>query len=112
MVHLIHAADGMFPSDMATGDGESVEEERRLFYVALTRAREHLHIYAPLRYHHAGPFGRGDAHSYGQRTRFLPPEVDGLLQRRPVRASRADVALPAPAVALPLAVDEALRGLW
>ena len=112
VVHLIHAADGMFPSDMATGDGESVEEERRLFYVALTRAREHLHIYAPLRYHHAGPFGRGDAHSYGQRTRFLPPEVDGLLQRRPVRASRADVALPAPAVALPLAVDEALRGLW
>jgi DNA helicase-2/ATP-dependent DNA helicase PcrA len=112
VVHLIHAADGMFPSDMATGDRESLEEERRLFYVALTRAREHLHIYAPLRYHHGGPFGRGDAHSYGQRTRFLPPEVDGLLQRRPVRASRADVALPAPAVALPAAVDEALRGLW
>jgi DNA helicase-2/ATP-dependent DNA helicase PcrA len=89
-----------------------LEEERRLFYVALTRARENLYIYAPLRYHHSGPFARGDAHSYGQRTRFLPPELDGLLQHRPVRASRADTALPSPAVTLPAAVDEALRGLW
>jgi DNA helicase-2/ATP-dependent DNA helicase PcrA len=112
IVHLIHAADGMFPSDMATTDREGIEEERRLFYVALTRAREHLYIYAPLRYHHSGPFGRGDSHNYGQRSRFLPPEVDGLLQHRPVRAVRADTALPAPAVALPSAVDDALRGLW
>jgi DNA helicase-2/ATP-dependent DNA helicase PcrA len=112
VVHLIHAADGMFPSDLATGDREGLEEERRLFYVALTRAQEHLHIYAPLRYHRSGPFGRGDAHCYGQRTRFLPPEVDGLLQCRPVRASRADTAIPAPDIALPTAVDEALDGLW
>jgi DNA helicase-2/ATP-dependent DNA helicase PcrA len=112
VVHLIHAADGMFPSDMALTDREGIEEERRLFYVALTRAREHLYIYAPLRYHHAGPFGRGDAHSYGQRTRFLPPDVDALLQHRPVRTIRADTALPAPAVTLPSAVDDVLRGLW
>jgi DNA helicase-2/ATP-dependent DNA helicase PcrA len=112
VVHVIHAADGMFPSDMATGDRESIEEERRLFYVALTRAQEHLHLYAPLRYHHGGPFGRGDRHSYGQRTRFLPPSVDGLLEHRAVRASPADEAIPVPAVALPSAVDDALRGLW
>jgi DNA helicase-2/ATP-dependent DNA helicase PcrA len=112
VVHLIHAADGMFPSDLATGDRESIEEERRLFYVALTRAQEHLHIYAPLRYHHHGPFGRGDAHSYGPRTRFLPARVDDLLEHRAVRSSRTDTVLPAPAVALPAAVDEVLRGLW
>ena len=57
VVHLIHAADGAFPSDMATGTAEGVDEERRLFYVALTRARSHLHIYAPLRYHHGDPGG-------------------------------------------------------
>lgn len=112
VVHLIHAADGMFPSDMSTGSREEIEEERRLFYVAVTRAREHLHIYAPLRYHHGGPWGKGDAHSYGQRTRFLPPSVDGLLDHRAVRGRHDDVALPALSAALPSAVDEALRGLW
>ena len=111
-MHIIHAADGMFPSDMATGSREEIEEERRLFYVAITRAREHLHIYAPLRYHHSGAFGRGDKHSYAQRSRFLPPEVDPLLEHRPVRARDDDLALPALSVALPAAVDESLRGLW
>jgi DNA helicase-2/ATP-dependent DNA helicase PcrA len=112
VVHIIHAADGMFPSDMATGTREEIEEERRLFYVAITRAKEHLHIYAPLRYHHSGAFGRGDKHSYAQRSRFLPPEVDPLLEHRAVRARAEDVALPALSVALPAAVDESLRGLW
>ena len=112
VVHMIHAADGMFPSDMATGTREDIEEERRLFYVAITRAREHLHIYAPLRYHHSGAFGRGDKHSYAQRSRFLPPEVDPLLEHRPVRARSDDRVLPALSVALPAAVDESLRGLW
>ena len=112
VVHIIHAADGMFPSDMATGNREEIEEERRLFYVAITRAREHLHIYAPLRYHHSGAFSRGDKHSYAQRSRFLPPEVDPLLEHRPVRARDDDLALPALSVALPTAVDESLRGLW
>ena len=112
VVHIIHAADGMFPSDMATGSREEIEEERRLFYVAVTRAREHLHIYAPLRYHHSGAFGRGDKHSYAQRSRFLPPEVDPLLEHRPVRARDDDLALPGLSVALPAAVDESLRGLW
>ncbi len=73
VVHLIHAADGAFPSDLATGSAEEVDEERRLFYVALTRAKHHLHIYAPLRYHHGDPAGWTDRHSYAQRTRFLPP---------------------------------------
>jgi DNA helicase-2/ATP-dependent DNA helicase PcrA len=112
VVHLIHAADGLFPSDMSTGSREEVEEERRLFYVALTRAQEHLHIYAPLRYHHSGAFGRGDKHSFAQRTRFLPLAVDHLIDHRPVRTRERDLPLPACAVALPSAVDEGLRALW
>jgi DNA helicase-2/ATP-dependent DNA helicase PcrA len=118
-VHLIHAADGVFPSDMATGDTDSIEEERRLFYVALTRARTNLHIYAPLRYHHGRAFSSGDAHSYAQRTRFLPSELDSLLDIRAVRSRGQDEG---PAVAgLPgalspqrmnLAVGRALGGLW
>nr|MDQ2754270.1 ATP-binding domain-containing protein [Actinomycetota bacterium] len=116
VVHLIHAADGMFPSDMATGDANGIDEERRLFYVALTRARDHLHIYAPLRYHHSSPAGWADRHSYAQRTRFLPPRVDHLLDHRAVRgplgASLATVADTSGGAPLGHRVDEMLDGLW
>ncbi|HEX2809833.1 MAG TPA: 3'-5' exonuclease [Kineosporiaceae bacterium] len=59
----------MSPSTQA-----GLEEERRLFYVALTRARKQLTIYVPLRYHHR-PRGRDGLHSYAQPSRFLCPSV-------------------------------------
>ncbi|MFN8232430.1 MAG: 3'-5' exonuclease [Actinomycetota bacterium] len=74
VVHVIHAADGMIPSDMATGDDDEIEEERRLLYVALTRARDALHVYHPLRYYRR-PRGLEDPHAYAQRSRFLSDEV-------------------------------------
>jgi DNA helicase-2/ATP-dependent DNA helicase PcrA len=111
-VHLIRASDGSFPSDMATGSRREIEEERRLFYVALTRAKEHLHIYTPLRYHLGGQAHRGDRHSYGQRTRFLPPDLDELMDHRAVRSEPADVAISLPAIQLHDAVAESLDALW
>src|SRR5581483_7021182 len=69
VVHVIHAADGMIPSDMSTGDDDEIEEERRLFYVALTRARDHLYVYFPLRFYRR-PRGRDDNHHFAQITRF------------------------------------------
>jgi len=72
-VHVIHAADGNFPSDMSTGTPEGIEEERRLFYVAMTRARRHLAVYVPLRYHRVPR--RGDDHSWAQPSRFLSEVV-------------------------------------
>jgi DNA helicase-2/ATP-dependent DNA helicase PcrA len=72
VVHVIHAADGMIPSDMATGDDE-IEEERRLLYVALTRARDAVHVYVPQRYYRR-PRGLEDPHSYAQISRFLLPD--------------------------------------
>ena len=114
-VHLLHAADGMFPSDLATGRPEEVEEERRLFYVAVTRARDHLHVYFPLRYYHRRS-GLDDAHHYAQLTRFLPdaardlfdsrhagpasPEPAARARRRPRRCGRGGQ----PGVAGPLAL--------
>jgi DNA helicase-2/ATP-dependent DNA helicase PcrA len=74
VVHVIHAADGMIPSDMATGDDDEIEEERRLLYVAMTRARDALHLYHPLRYYRR-PRGLEDPHAYAQRSRFLTDEV-------------------------------------
>ena len=70
-VYVLHAADGNIPSDMSTGSEEEIEEERRLFYVALTRAKDFLDVVFPLRYYHK-KHRTGDAHSYAQVTRFLP----------------------------------------
>jgi DNA helicase-2/ATP-dependent DNA helicase PcrA len=71
-VHVISAYDGNFPADMSAADEEEIAEERRLFYVALTRARRCLSVYVPLRYYHRA---RGDAHGYGKPSRFLTEEV-------------------------------------
>jgi DNA helicase-2/ATP-dependent DNA helicase PcrA len=78
-VHVICAYDGNFPADMSTGAEESIAEERRLFYVALTRARRRLHVYVPSRYHHR-PQGRDDAHGYGRASRFLTEAVQSLFE--------------------------------
>ncbi len=81
VVHIIHAADGMIPSDMAVADQEGVDEERRLFYVAMTRAKDALYVYFPLRYYHHR-FGHSDAHNYAQLTRYLPDSVRNLFDCR------------------------------
>ena len=80
VVHVIHAADGMIPSDMATGDDDEIEEERRLLYVALTRARDALHVIYPQRYYRR-PQGLEDPHAYSQVCRFLPDDVRRALRR-------------------------------
>jgi DNA helicase-2/ATP-dependent DNA helicase PcrA len=78
VVHVLHASDGNFPSDMATGDREGIEEERRLLYVAVTRARSVLEVNVPLRYHYKRrPLT--DAHSYAQVSRFLTAPVRALM---------------------------------
>jgi len=73
VVHVIHASDGNIPSDMATGDEEELEEERRLLYVALTRARNALTVSYPQRYYRRQK-PHDDIHMYGLVSRFLDPE--------------------------------------
>jgi DNA helicase II / ATP-dependent DNA helicase PcrA len=115
VVHVIHAADGMIPSDMATGHPDEVEEERRLFYVALTRARDMLYVYFPLRFYRR-PRGLDDAHSYAQLTRFLPPSVRAgfdLVGPDPVgRASTEPGNQRTTSAGGREAVDAYLGGLW
>ncbi len=75
-VHILALYDGNFPACMAAGNSESIDEERRLLYVAMTRARRVLHLYVPVRYYHR-PRGIDDAHGYGKPSRFLTDEVRG-----------------------------------
>ena len=78
-MHVIAAYDGNFPADMSAGSAEGVAEERRLFYVALTRPRRRLHVYVPLRYYHR-PYGGDDAHGYARESRFLSEQVQRLFE--------------------------------
>jgi DNA helicase-2/ATP-dependent DNA helicase PcrA len=81
-VYVIHAADGNIPSDMSTKDTASIEEERRLFYVALTRAKNWLYVLCPIRYYHAFRPGVSDHYGFAQRTRFLPEPVMKFFDRQ------------------------------
>ncbi len=92
-VFVIHAADGSIPSDMALAEPGGVEEERRLLYVALTRAKDHLHVSFPQRFYHRR-FGADDRHSYAPLSRFLAPVVDHFA----ATAVRQTVAEDGPAV--------------
>ena len=71
-VYILNAVDGCLPSDLATGTSAEIEEERRLFYVAMTRAKDHLHVIVPQRFFVHGQRSNGDRHMYASRTRFIP----------------------------------------
>jgi len=74
-VHVLNVVDGCIPSDMSTGSAEDIEEERRLLYVAMTRAKEHLHLVVPNRFFVKQQAQMGDRHVYATRTRFLTPAM-------------------------------------
>jgi len=109
VVHVIHAADGMIPSDMSTGDDDEIEEERRLLYVALTRARDALHVYVPQRYYRR-PRGLEDPHSYSQVSRFLLP--DSVRSTFDEIAPEVTALTDAETVAGHASVDGYLADLW
>ena len=71
-VYVLHVVDGCIPSDMATGSAEEVEEERRLLYVAMTRARDQLHLIQPRRFYVTGQARFGDRYVTAPRSRFIP----------------------------------------
>lgn len=113
VVHVLHVTDGNIPSDLATGDPEAIEEERRLLYVAMTRARDHLYAYAPLRYHFR-PRGRDDSHGYGQLTRFFTPAVLESMQQVCSAHREEDLGMNAagPTFEGMAAVDRLVEALW
>jgi DNA helicase-2/ATP-dependent DNA helicase PcrA len=111
-VFVLDAVDGCIPSDMATGTPEEIEEERRLLYVAMTRARDRLALVLPQRFYPRQQARRGDRHLYAARTRFIPAgllchfECTAWPAASQVSASAGKAG--APAVDLPAR----LRGRW
>jgi len=86
-VYILNVSDGNFPSEFSTGKPEMIEEERRLLYVAMTRARNELHLCAPLRFAVTQQAKNGDAHVYGAKSRFMTDKVLDSMEKISVRST-------------------------
>jgi len=111
-VFLLNTVDGCLPSDLATGSTPEIEEERRLLYVAMTRAKDHLHLMVPQRFYTHGQRGLGDRHVYAQRTRFIPNQMLGHFDNCAWPPPRAAVGSGTRPAREPVDVRERMRRMW
>jgi DNA helicase II / ATP-dependent DNA helicase PcrA len=110
-VFVLNAVDGCIPSDLAVGTEDEIEEERRLLYVAMTRAKDDLHIIAPQRFYKRQQSASGDRHVYALRTRFIADDALSLFER--TRGAAAHAASDARAPVLDrIDVAARLRRAW
>ena len=110
-VYVLNVADGNFPSEFAADKPAAIDEERRLLYVAITRARNELHLCAPLRYAITQQPRTGDAHVYGAKSRFLTDAVLACFERiTPPAPPLAEVSAPGDAPMVDVAAR--LSALW
>jgi DNA helicase-2/ATP-dependent DNA helicase PcrA len=112
IVYVLNVADGNFPSEFAAGKPEMVEEERRLLYVAMTRAKDQLALMLPQRFYTHQQAKRGDRHVYAVRTRFIPA---GILEQFECKSwPVVHRGAPTTAGRAPSAVDlgARMRGMW
>ena len=111
-VFILNCVDGCIPSDMGTGTTEEIEEERRLLYVAMTRAKNQLAVLVPQRFYTKQQSSHGDRHVYAARTRFIPDTILPLFELTAwPRVAPGQTSIRRPA---PVRVDVAarMRGMW
>ncbi|WP_192895688.1 ATP-dependent helicase [Arsenicitalea aurantiaca] len=111
-VHVLNVVDGCMPSDLGTGTSEEIEEERRLLYVAMTRAKDELHLITPQRFFVHQQSAYGDRHVYAQRSRFISRSMLALFEDMlwpPVKPAAIEGLAPGP-VRIDLGAQ--MRGMW
>jgi DNA helicase-2/ATP-dependent DNA helicase PcrA len=112
-VYVLNAVDGCIPSDMATGNAIEIEEERRLLYVAMTRARQHLHLMVPQRFYVTPEAVHGDRHLYGSLTRFIPPALADRFETNVTHDEEPADGFPSAGVPdLRLDLAAGVRSMW
>jgi DNA helicase II / ATP-dependent DNA helicase PcrA len=111
-VFVLNAVDGCIPSDLGTGQTAEIEEERRLLYVAMTRAKDDLHIMLPQRFYVRHQPPQGDRHVYATRTRFIPRGLLDLFERTSWPLAEVTVPAAGPSQQPRLDVAERLREMW
>lgn len=111
-VFILNGVDGCIPSDLAVGERDEIEEERRLLYVAMTRAKDSLHLVTPQRFFVHGQAARGDRHVYASRTRFIPDRMLDRFTRTswPPPSSATGSRAPQPDIRVDLKAR--MRGMW
>jgi DNA helicase-2/ATP-dependent DNA helicase PcrA len=110
-VFVLNVVDGCIPSDLGTGASEEIEEERRLLYVAMTRAKDDLHLVVPQRFFTHGQNAQGDRHVYASRSRFVPDELLDLFERV-AWPSIAPESTRDPGQGVRIDVGARMRGMW
>jgi DNA helicase-2/ATP-dependent DNA helicase PcrA len=111
-VHVLNVTDGSFPSEFSAGRPELLEEERRLLYVAMTRAKQELHLVAPVRFYVTQQSRSGDRYVHGTRSRFLTDPVLARFERTAWPEQPEGTAPAAEAPGARLDVAGQLRQLW
>ncbi|MGB9118638.1 ATP-dependent helicase [Bradyrhizobium sp.] len=111
-VFVLNVVDGCMPSDLGTGTSSEMEEERRLLYVAMTRARDDLHLLVPRRFFTHGQHAQGDRHIYASRTRFIPASLLGLFEQTVWPPAVAGAATRAASQGPRIDVGARMRGMW
>jgi DNA helicase-2/ATP-dependent DNA helicase PcrA len=111
-VFVLNAVDGCIPSDLGTGTSAEIEEERRLLYVAMTRAKEDLHLIVPQRFFTHGQNAQGDRHVYASRTRFIPNGLLGLFERTVWPIMAPGLAVRPASEDVRVNVGARMRGMW
>jgi DNA helicase-2/ATP-dependent DNA helicase PcrA len=111
-VYVLNVVDGCMPSDLGAGTSAELEEERRLLYVAMTRAKDDLHLVVPQRFFTHGQRSQGDRHIYASRTRFIPEKLLGLFARASWPAASPGAAATAPGQGARMDVGARVRGMW
>jgi DNA helicase-2/ATP-dependent DNA helicase PcrA len=109
-VFVLNAIDGCIPSDLSTGNTAEIEEERRLLYVAMTRAKDHLHLILPQRFFAHQQKSNGDRHMYASRTRFIPAAI--LDRFESCAWPEAPTTLDAKKATDPVDITARLRRMW
>jgi DNA helicase II / ATP-dependent DNA helicase PcrA len=111
-VFVLNVVDGCIPSDLGTGTTAELEEERRLLYVAMTRAKDNLHLVAPQRFFTHGQHAQGDRHVYASRTRFIPDRLLGLFERTTWPLAIAGAAARPASQGPRIDVGARMRAMW
>jgi DNA helicase II / ATP-dependent DNA helicase PcrA len=111
-VYVLNVVDGCMPSDLGAGTSAELEEERRLLYVAMTRAKDDLHLVVPQRFFTHGQRSQGDRHIYASRTRFIPEKLLGLFERTNWPLASPGLAARSPTQAPRIDIRARMRGMW